>query len=36
MSVAEEAADSISIDHLTDADGTAQASINWAGALDDL
>jgi hypothetical protein len=36
MTVAEQAADSISIDHLTDADGTAQASINWAGALDDL
>lgn len=36
MTLAEQAADVISIDHLTDADGTAQASIHWAGALDDL
>jgi hypothetical protein len=36
LTLAEQAADSISIDHLTDSDGTARAGINWAGALDDV
>lgn len=36
LTLAEQAADSISIDHLTDADGVAQASMNWAGIVNDL
>ncbi|MHB1057238.1 MAG: hypothetical protein ACYC0F_05080 [Rhodanobacter sp.] len=36
LTLSEQAADSVSIDHLTDGDGTAQASINWAGVLDDV
>lgn len=36
MTLSEQAADSISIDHLTNSDGTAQTSINWAGVLDDV
>lgn len=36
MTVSEQAADSITIDHVTDADGMAQASSNWAGIRSDL
>ncbi len=36
MTLSEQAADSISIDHLTDADGVAQAQTTWAGIRHDV